>query len=250
MITVQTIFDFLQQKAPLSLAEPWDNPGLLAGDGARPVRRVITALDVTPDVIRQAVADGAELIVAHHPVIFTPLHALPADHPAYLLAQHSLAALCWHTNLDVAAGGVADTLAAAFGLTGVTAADAYTRIGTLPRAMTPLELAGTVNRTLHTRVRGCCGAGPVRTLAVFGGALDENSLPRLLQADAMVFGECKHHVRLLLARSGKTIWEAGHFATEHAVSSVLAGWLREAFPELCVTVAEERAPFFTPDDPA
>ena len=228
-MTIQDILALLEQKAPLATAESWDNPGLLVGNADTQVKTVLVALDITPDVVRQAKQLGAEVIVAHHPV--------------YLLAQHGIAAVCWHTNLDQAQGGVADTLARKLDLQEAEKADGYTRIGRLNQPMTPEQFVRLVESALHTRVRGCLGQQPVSTVAVFGGALDEASLPLLLSADACLFGECKHHVRLLCRESGKTVCEAGHFASEHAVVEVLCTWLREAFPSLAVQAAEETAPF-------
>lgn len=242
-MTVQDVLQLLEQKAPLETAESWDNAGLLVGDATAEVQRVLVALDITAEVVRQAKTVGAQLIVAHHPVIFAPLHTLPSGHPAYLLAQAGIGAVCWHTNLDKAAGGVADTLAAQLALQSVVKADGYTRIGRLPAPLSPAQFVGLVQDTLHTRVRGCLGQGAIETVAVFGGAIDEQSLPALLSADACLFGECKHHVRLLCRESGKTVCEAGHFASEHAVVEVLCTWLREAFPTLSVQAAEETAPF-------
>ena len=242
-MTIQDILALLEQKAPLATAENWDNPGLLVGNADRQVKTVLAALDITPDVVRQAKQLGAEMIVAHHPVIFAPLHQLPSDHPVYLLAQHGIAAVCWHTNLDQAQGGVADTLARKLDLQEAEKADGYTRIGRLNQPMTPEQFVRLVESALHTRVRGCLGQQPVSTVAVFGGALDEASLPLLLSADACVFGECKHHVRLVCRDSGKTVCEAGHFASEHPVVEVVAAWLREAFPHLAVHTAQESSPF-------
>lgn len=243
MIRVQDILDFLNAKAPLDTAEPWDNAGLLVGDAATAVQTVVTALDITPQVIRFAQQTGAQLIVAHHPVIFAPLRTLSAQHPAYLLANSGICAVCWHTNLDQAAGGVADTLAAQLGLRCVQAADGYVRIGTLETPLSPADFVKHLNTALHTQARGCRGNAPVSRVAVFGGALDEASVGHLLQADAVVFGECKHHVRLEFVQSGKTVCEAGHFATEHAISAVLCDWLQQAFPSLTVVRAPEQAPF-------
>lgn len=243
MTCIQDVFDFLNRFAPLEAAESWDNPGLLVGSADAGVSRILTALDITDDVIRQATEWDAELIVAHHPVIFAPLRRIDQTHPVYRLAANGISALCWHTNLDVAVGGVADTLARQLGLQHPFSADAYTRIGTLPQALSPSDFVSLVNQALHTRARGCLGSSFVSSVAVFGGALDENSLPALLQADAVVLGECKHHVRLQLCQSGKTVLEAGHFATEHAIAAVLCAQLSAAFPSLQVKQAKEAAPF-------
>lgn len=122
-VTCADIINIMEDIAPLSLAEKWDNPGLLLGEPAQEVSRVLLALDVTPPVVAEATKIGAQLIVAHHPVIFRPLKALRTDDVrgrmlAALLRQ-GIAVLAAHTNLDAAAGGVNDVLAAALGLTDV-----------------------------------------------------------------------------------------------------------------------------------
>ena len=105
----------MERLAPPELAEGWDNVGLLV-DCGRPVRRVLTALDITPAVLAEAVEQKCELIVAHHPVIFAPLKQLGPEDMPFRLVQVGVSAVCMHTNLDAAAGGVNDTLAALFGM--------------------------------------------------------------------------------------------------------------------------------------
>ena len=105
----------MERLAPPELAEGWDNVGLLV-DCGRPVRRVLTALDITPAVLAEAVEQKCELIVAHHPVIFAPLKQLGPEDMPFRLVQAGVSAICMHTNLDAAAGGVNDTLAALFGM--------------------------------------------------------------------------------------------------------------------------------------
>ena len=70
MATTSDIYAEMQRYAPLELAESWDNPGLLV-DCAREVSRVLVTLDITPEVVEEAAAGGCELIVSHHPVIFS-----------------------------------------------------------------------------------------------------------------------------------------------------------------------------------
>ena len=110
MITVRQVYEAMQAIAPLELAEHWDNPGLLVDCGGE-VLRVLAALDVTPETLEEAARKGCELIVTHHPVIFRPLKALsPADLP-FRLVQRGISAICMHTYLDAAAGGVNEVLA-------------------------------------------------------------------------------------------------------------------------------------------
>ena len=126
MTTVRDIETFLYAWAPRETAESWDNVGLLVGRGDREIRRVLAALDVTPAVAAEAAELGADLIVAHHPVMNVRWHeremqTLRDDTRLggllTYLVRHDLSAICMHTNLDAAEGGVNDQLAKALGLT-------------------------------------------------------------------------------------------------------------------------------------
>ena len=102
-VTVQQLAEALDRWAPWAGAESWDNVGVLAGADA-PFSAVLCALDITPAVVCEAVRRGCGAVVSHHPVIFSPLKALMPGTAPYLLAQHGVAAVCAHTNLDKAAG--------------------------------------------------------------------------------------------------------------------------------------------------
>ena len=117
---LSSIINFAQQIAPFESAAEWDNVGLLVGSPDRAIDRVLLALDITPDVVREAHQKGARLIVSHHPVIFSPLHTLDPDQAEYLLAKYDVAALCLHTNLDRAEQGVNTALGAALELKNTT----------------------------------------------------------------------------------------------------------------------------------
>lgn len=118
--TIGQIAAYVEELAPLRWAESWDNVGLQVGEPARPVRRILVALEVTGGVVEEAVASQADLLVVHHPVIFQPLKALRFDTPngARLrrLIQVGIGVYAAHTNLDQAPGGTNDTLAALAGL--------------------------------------------------------------------------------------------------------------------------------------
>lgn len=119
MANVGDILKELETWAPPSLAESWDNVGLLAGDARQTVTRALTALDITPAVCAEAARAGAQIVVSHHPVIFHPLKAVRADGESaavWALARAGLSAICMHTNLDIASGGVNDALLDAAGL--------------------------------------------------------------------------------------------------------------------------------------
>ena len=158
--TVQEILSAMERLAPPELAEGWDNVGLLV-DCGRPVRRVLTALDITPAVLAEAVEQKCELIVAHHPVIFAPLKQLGPEDMPFRLVQAGVSAICMHTNLDAAAGGVNDTLAALFGMQEPEIfADGCGRVGqiaplTVPQLAQKASSCWRVNVTPRPAVRLC-----------------------------------------------------------------------------------------------
>ena len=115
MTTVQQIYEEMQRIAPLALAESWDNPGLLVDCGGE-VSRVLVTLDITPEVVEEAARKGCGLIVSHHPVIFSPLKKLSGQDVAFQLAKSGISAICMHTNLAAAEGGVNEVLAGIFGM--------------------------------------------------------------------------------------------------------------------------------------
>jgi dinuclear metal center YbgI/SA1388 family protein len=124
MPLVADITDFLNQFAPLSLAAEWDNVGLLMGDPAAPVNKIMTCLTVTPDSAGEAVEAGVGLIVSHHPIFFKSAKRLTtatAEGRMLLsLAQAGVAVYSPHTAFDNCVGGINDTLAKSLGLIEVT----------------------------------------------------------------------------------------------------------------------------------
>lgn len=114
-VKCQAVIEVMDKLAPRYLAEDWDNVGLLAGSPAQEINGIMVCLDVTEQVVDTAIANGVNMIIAHHPLIFKPLTHLRTDSaPGKLLTKvikADLAVLCAHTNLDIANGGVNDVLA-------------------------------------------------------------------------------------------------------------------------------------------
>jgi len=244
MPKVSEILELIEGFAPSFLKMQGDNVGLLVGDPEAEVSRVMLTLDITPDVAKAAAEAGAELIVAHHPVIFSPLYSVtPADYngaAVMTLLRHGIAAICMHTNLDAAAGGVNDTLAEALGLRDVTLLDdggqGILRRGVLPQAMSAADFAAHVGRALHCKgVRYLPGNRPIRTVAVCGGAGGNSAdCGHVLRAgcDAYVTAEVKYPVSLEMAYAGLTIVDAGHFHTENPVLDRLEELIGRRLPAL------------------
>jgi dinuclear metal center YbgI/SA1388 family protein len=115
VLTVATVTEFLDRFAPPGLAARWDNVGLLLGDPAAPLHKVMTCLTVTPETAAEAVDGGAQLIVTHHPILFRPVQRLTAGtsegRMPLALARAGVAVYSPHTAFDNTAGGINDLLA-------------------------------------------------------------------------------------------------------------------------------------------
>ena len=241
-MTVQDVYNYLDSRAPFSTCEEWDNVGLLVGDPRQTVSGILVALDVTSGAIDAATATGANLIVSHHPVIFSALKALNSDSIPYRLAAAGIAVISAHTNLDRADGGVNDTLAALLGLENIQPSDdGLCRIGTLPQETTPVSFAKTVADTLGTAVR-LHGDGTIRTVAVCGGSGGDFIDALTPCADAFVTGEVRHHE--WLAAGNIAVIEAGHYATEVPIVDTLCRWFTEAYG-ITVTPYYDGEPYTT-----
>lgn len=252
-MTIQELFECMNRIAPFSLAESWDNSGFLVGDPKAKVTAALVCLDITDETISEALDLGANVLISHHPVIFHPLRRLTVNNPVYRLAHENLGAICAHTNLDIADGGVNDALADTLGLCSLEplepcAADpgqSLGRVGTLREAMSPEEFASYAARMLSPAggVRFVAGNRPVRRVAVCGGA-GGSLLQSVLScgADAFVTGELKHDVLLSCAAEGLTALDAGHFDTERVVLAPLAARLTQLCADIPFVVSRQQSP--------
>lgn len=120
----QTVISYMEELAPKHLAVPDDRIGLQLGTLGKEIKKVLVALDVTDEVVEEAIRMEADLIIAHHAIIFRPLKSLNTDSPMgklyEKLIKHDIAVYISHTNLDVAEGGINDWMAEAIGLTDVS----------------------------------------------------------------------------------------------------------------------------------
>lgn len=263
MATVKDIYTFLDQKAPFCMQADFDNAGLLVGREDAPVRRVLIALDITPQVICEATELKADLIVAHHPVIWGKIASITdADSTGrklLSLIEHGMAAICAHTNLDAVEGGVNSALAQHLGLKGVTLLEqagvltegvpyGIGRVGDLEQGpVSPQSFGEWVKQSLHLDgVRLLPGQRPVRRVAVGGGACG-SMLPQAaaLGCDAFVTADLKHDLYLEARELGLTLVDAGHFSTEVVICPVLRDWLQEAFPDLQVWISSVQEEVFS-----
>ncbi len=234
-MTVRDFYFLLNEIAPFDTQAEFDNSGLLVGSPEAEVTSVLLALDVTEPVIDEAVSLGAQLIITHHPLMFSPRKRLTdEDYEGRLirrLVRENLSLIAAHTNLDQAPCGINDTLAELCGLTEITG-EGFFRCGLLPEAMTAAACAEELGRRLRTAVRIM---GPedavIRKIGLCsGGGGDEWTSAAEAGCDAFLSGEIKHHLALAMADCGIVGFECGHYATEEPGMEVLAVALQKAFP--------------------
>lgn len=254
MTTVGDILDVVQQLAPVSMKMDWDNVGLLCGSRRQPVQRVLLALDPFEGVCREAEQWGAELIVTHHPLIFSPLKAVTDDtavgRSIQRLCRAGISAINAHTNLDCASGGVNDVLAGTLGLQQVQVIDpmgtdeqgrpwGLLRMGTVPQQALAAFLAEVKQRLNCPGLRYCDGGKPVHRVAVGGGACASEMLDAWRAGcDTFVTSDVKYNQFWDAQDLGMNLIDAGHFATENPVVSLLAQKIAAHFPEIQVKISE------------
>lgn len=231
-ITVADIVAMVESAAPSSLAESWDSVGLICGDPADPVHRILLAVDPVQAVADEAVALGVDLVLTHHPLYLRGTHHVAATDPkgrvVHTLVRHGIALLNAHTNLDAARGGVADALADAVGLTGTRPLEPQEaspdqgigRVGSLPCPTTLRDLATQVAVALPDSVPGLLVSGDldatVATMAVSGGAGDSLLVAaRQAWVDVFLTADLRHHPASEHTEAGRPFLLCGtHWATE------------------------------------
>lgn len=263
MATVKDVYAFLDGKAPFDSQLSFDNAGFLVGRGEQRVNRVLVALDITEEVAEEAAAVHAQLIVSHHPVIWEGPKSVTDEtvlgRKLLALITNGVAAICAHTNLDAARGGVNDALAAALGLTGTALLKTYgvyqdgtafgvERTGILPDGPVSLvEFAAAVKEKLGSNgVRYVDAGRPVHKVAVGGGSCS-GSMKDVLAAgcDTFVTADVKYDGFLDAKAMGLNLIDAGHYPTENVVCPVLVSWLKEGFPEAEIMLSQRHKEVFS-----
>ena len=246
MATVRDIEQAIFRWAPKETAMLGDNVGHLVGEPNRSVERVLVALDITPDVVREAVDGGYDLIVSHHPVMnctWSPVQTVRDDDQQGRMLidmiRGNVSAICMHTNLDAAVGGVNDVLAACLGLSDVSVmedGEGVVRTGCLDRENTLQEFICKVKSALQTNgIRYVDGGKPVSRVAVGGGACGEFfSAAAAHGCDTFVTADVKYNQFLDAKELGLNLIDAGHYPTEDCVCPVIVQYLTEHFPDLTV----------------
>ena len=216
----------IENFAPLELAESWDCSGWLVETKNANIQKVLLALTVTGDVVRQAKAKNCDMIISHHPLFFVPFNYKDID------------IYCAHTNMDRAEGGTTDELIKVLGLTKTKNIGDFTRLVSLDK---PLAIKNFIDilKTISPNMRyvNNFGAEMIKNIAFCAGSGSEFIREAYENgADAFVTGDLKFHTAL---DSPIAVFDIGHFESEIKVLDIFKSLLYgvEVFK------AEEASPF-------
>ena len=248
--TAREIGDALESWADPRYAESYDNVGLHVGHQDREVKCALIALDITPAVIQEADRLGADMILTHHPLLFSPPRRILSDdlqgQMILQLARLDITLFTVHTNLDSVSGGVSFELARRFGLDDISflspKEDSTYGLGAIGRLEKPLTLEAFLHiiaRTLDTSTLRYTGTprAQVSTVALCGGAGGSLVSAALSAgADAYVTADISyHHFFEVLDHNGHprmALIDAGHYETERHTEALLCDWLGRHFPQV------------------
>lgn len=252
------VIDKLSILSPLHFAQTWDNVGLLVGRKDREIEKVFIALDATDAAIEACIFSGAQMLLTHHPLIFSPLKHLTTDdfigRRIYRLIEHDICYYAMHTNFDIM--GMADCAADELKLRNrdvlqITYEDdiskeGFGRIGRLPGMMSLAECAEYVKRVFqipNVKIFGDLES-VVETAAILPGsgksAIDEAIYKG---ADVLITGDVDHHSGIDAVAKGLAIIDAGHYGVEKIFLPYMKEYFHRELKGLDVALEEPAEPF-------
>jgi dinuclear metal center YbgI/SA1388 family protein len=250
MTALSHLLKSFEELWPTATAEDWDRVGLMLGHPASEVSRVLLSVDVTAEVVDEAIESSAQLLLTHHPMLLRPVHELgeltAKGNLITKAVRGGLAIFAAHTNADVAIGGVSQSLAAALGLTEVTG---HGCVGTVS-SQKLVEFARNAAKVLPPVAQGVRVAGDpermVSRVALVGGAGD-GFLGQALESKADVFitSDLRHHpsqdfIELSQLVDGPALMDISHWAAESIWLESAATQLSNLHPDVEFAVSEIR----------
>ena len=238
---LKEVIDILNELAPFELTEKWDNSGLQVGSFNRTIKKILVALDPTLEAVCHASDINAQLIITHHPLLFSDVKCIDLDgYPGNVIGEaikSDMAVVALHTNLDSAKRGINYHLAQKLGLVNLEilepkalyGEDGYGIgiIGNLASAMDLRSASGIVKEALGIETVKVLGSGEsiIERIAVVGGSgRDYIGAAFRKNADLLITGDIGHHAALTAKTLNLNIIDAGHYATEKAA---LAGFIKD-----------------------
>ena len=231
----------LEAFAPLRIQESWDNSGLLIGSADDPVHGVLVGFDCTPELIREAVEKGCDLVVTHHPLIFKGLRRINGQDPVGAAVMEAVkagvAVYAAHTTADKVLEGVSGAMARRLGLEDIRILEGEDEgvglgcIGTLPSPLTGEQALAWVKERFGLRLIRCSRPlpTPIRRVAVMGGS-GASEISAALSAGVQLFisGDISYHH--FFTPEGFMIMDIGHFESEVEIVDILLAQIRKNFP--------------------
>ena len=246
-MTVKEVYESLNERIPEDLRESWDNDGLMcSSDDSQEVRRTLITLDITEEIVDYAVQNKFDLIVSHHPLIFHPLKSVTEnDHVSrkvITLIKNDISVISLHTRADKVKGGVNDTLCDILGIrNAVPFGEGFLgRIGNLDEELTMEDFSYLLKGLLDcdgVKVADACI--PVQRVAVVGGDgkdFVEDALKA--GADTYVSGRISYNIMTEASEMGMNMIEAGHFFTEHPITSFFQNLLMRLDNDMYVEIMD------------
>mgnify|MGYP000257262500 CR=1 FL=1 len=252
------VIEILEKQSPKSYACDWDNVGLLVGREDKEIQKIYIALDATDEAIEEAIANGADMLLTHHPMIFKEVKRVTQEdfigRRIIRLIQNDMVYYAMHTNYDVL--GMADLSADYTKMHDTTVlsvteeregeVQGFGRVGKLPREMTLREYAQLVKESLKlndVKVYGNLDS-MVKCAAVCTGS-GKSMIKDVIKAGADVYvtGDIDHHTGIDTVAQGLALIDAGHYGTEYIFMDAMKKELTQAFPELKISCAEVKSPY-------
>lgn len=253
-MTCRDIMEKLEERWNPSFALDWDNVGLLVGREEKKIHKIFTALDATEETIGQALEFGADLLITHHPMIFSPVKKVTsADFIGRRLITMIQADLCYyamHTNFDVK--GMAQLNQECLGLKNcqileeTAPQEGIGRVGMLEKEMRLKKFAGKVRDDFEIPDVRMYGdpERPVSRVAVSSGSgksMIRGAIEK--KADVIVTGDVDYHAAIDAVAQGIAVIDAGHYGTEYGFIAYMKQELEQMFPDLEIGSAKVHHPY-------
>lgn len=234
---VNDILSFLNELAPTCTACDFDNVGLIIGNQNQKVSKVLLALDCTGSAISEAISKDCQLIITHHPVIFSPLKTILEGSIPHRLIKNNISVISMHTNLDIADNvGVSETLCRKLGIENIksiTSENGFILKEGFLNGVYAHTLADIIKEKLGGTVKYVDGGKKINRLLVCSGSGGEFITDAITNGfDALITSEVKHHQFLMAEENGISIFDGGHFNTEDVVIEPLCNILSSKFKEI------------------
>lgn len=250
---LKEIINIVENEYPPSLAYEWDNSGLFYGDINAEITKITVTLDVTPNVVQQAINSKSQLILAHHPTIMSGVKKLSdgsmQSDMICKIVKNNIAVYSAHTNMDTAADGINQKLAEMFELCNIEIMEndkplpncGLGRIGNLKSEVLLYDFCETVKDKLKTNFVRVCGENRIiKRVAVASGSCSEY-IPAAIKkgADVIITADMKYHNCIEYVYDGISIIDAGHYPTEIIVKNMFAKLLNDSGLDIVFAETED-----------